>query len=286
MGISAGSRFYEFGGRKYPSVTTIIRQVEPKGFLTDYRVRVGVEEAERIRKEAAKHGSAVHCALEAYLAHGGNREKAEDAFVKRVEPEWLVDNSGCVRSREVLTRSFDSLIKPFIKILAISAPVVVEQKVTWVSTCREVGFGGTLDAIMKIPSDKLIFADGSLLKGKRPLLYDWKNFRKPKEPVSLDSAGRVYFPLISYCLQLAAYCFAYNESFLSMPASGALLVCAHLKCREAKIYYLSPQAMEWYWYKFMEALWCIHHEFPFDWIGMCIAAEDKNFLGNRLKIVK
>ena len=54
------------GGKHYPSITSIIGS-QPKPSLVEWRERVGVEEANRVIKEATTLGTAVHLLCERYL---------------------------------------------------------------------------------------------------------------------------------------------------------------------------------------------------------------------------
>ena len=64
-------RFYDCNGTKLPSVTTILSATKKdKESLTRWIERVGEEEANRIRDEAAARGSHVHHILEKQIMHG------------------------------------------------------------------------------------------------------------------------------------------------------------------------------------------------------------------------
>ena len=64
-------RFYDCNGTKLPSVTTILSATKKdKESLTRWIERVGEEEANRIRDEAAARGSHVHYILEKQIVHG------------------------------------------------------------------------------------------------------------------------------------------------------------------------------------------------------------------------
>jgi len=65
-----GSRHYDLGQEKLPSVTTILsatQSVEKRDSLQKWKERVGKENATRIRDQAAERGTAMHAYLEAYL---------------------------------------------------------------------------------------------------------------------------------------------------------------------------------------------------------------------------
>ena len=60
-------RFYVTPSGIAPSVTTILGTTSDDSWLDGWRARVGEEEAERIREEAAAIGTAMHESLEAHL---------------------------------------------------------------------------------------------------------------------------------------------------------------------------------------------------------------------------
>ena len=70
-----GSRHYDLGNEKLPSVTTILAATQTKEkreSLLKWQERIGKENATRIRDQAAERGTAMHAFLEAYL-HGKQR---------------------------------------------------------------------------------------------------------------------------------------------------------------------------------------------------------------------
>ena len=79
-----GARFYDCNGEKLPSVTTILSGTKEGDFLKKWIERVGEEEAERIRSEAATRGTYMHDILEKQIVNGGIWEyKPETAEQKR-----------------------------------------------------------------------------------------------------------------------------------------------------------------------------------------------------------
>ena len=65
-----GSRHYDVSNEILPSVTTILQATqsdEKKAGLSKWRQRVGDNEAEKIRDEAARRGTAMHEFLEMHL---------------------------------------------------------------------------------------------------------------------------------------------------------------------------------------------------------------------------
>ena len=65
-----GNRHYDVSNEILPSVTTILQatqSVEKKASLAKWRQKVGENEAEKIRDEAARRGTAMHEFLEMHL---------------------------------------------------------------------------------------------------------------------------------------------------------------------------------------------------------------------------
>ncbi len=67
---SKNGRFYDCNGEKLPSVTTILSGTKEGDFLKKWIERVGEEEAERIRREAAARGTYMHNILEKQIVNG------------------------------------------------------------------------------------------------------------------------------------------------------------------------------------------------------------------------
>ena len=67
-----GYRTYDVAGiddaQSLPSVTTILGNTKDKSFLDSWKKRVGVEEANRIRTEAAQRGSSMHHQIEGWIS--------------------------------------------------------------------------------------------------------------------------------------------------------------------------------------------------------------------------
>ena len=66
-----GSREYDFGDRRLPSVTTILSRTKDQAFLDKWKARVGEQEAERIKNVSSKRGPSMHKFLENYISDIG-----------------------------------------------------------------------------------------------------------------------------------------------------------------------------------------------------------------------
>ena len=72
-----GSRHYDIGHEKLPSVTTIIgatQSEEKRQKLAEWRARIGAESADRIKDIAALRGTAMHTYLEAFIKGTGHKD--------------------------------------------------------------------------------------------------------------------------------------------------------------------------------------------------------------------
>ncbi len=72
-----GSRHYDIGHEKLPSVTTIIsatQSEEKRQKLAEWRTRIGAESADRIKDIAALRGTAMHTYLEAFIKGTGHKD--------------------------------------------------------------------------------------------------------------------------------------------------------------------------------------------------------------------
>lgn len=85
-GVDGGPRIYTTRyNKKYPSITSILSatmSVEKRSILESWKERVGEEEAENIKVEAARRGSAVHELVEKYILDENFYETLEKATPK------------------------------------------------------------------------------------------------------------------------------------------------------------------------------------------------------------
>ncbi len=75
------SRMYAVNKEKLPSVTTILKATESeekKASLANWKARVGVSEANRIKNDASNRGTSMHTFLEKYLLGQLNLELLEE----------------------------------------------------------------------------------------------------------------------------------------------------------------------------------------------------------------
>ena len=89
----SGSRMYAVNQEKLPSVTTILKATESeekKASLANWKARVGVAEANRIKHDASSRGTSMHVFLEKYLLGQLNLELLdEDNKSKKMADEII-----------------------------------------------------------------------------------------------------------------------------------------------------------------------------------------------------
>jgi hypothetical protein len=79
--IVGGSRMYAVNQEKLPSVTSILQATqseEKKASLANWKARVGVAEANRIKNDASSRGTSMHTFIEKYLLGQLNLELLEE----------------------------------------------------------------------------------------------------------------------------------------------------------------------------------------------------------------
>ena len=90
-----GSRTYNVGNKKIPSVTTILSATqsdEKKAGFDAWRERVGYQEAARITSQAALRGTEMHYVLENYIDGRGYINLSEDGAKARLMAHEIVNN--------------------------------------------------------------------------------------------------------------------------------------------------------------------------------------------------
>jgi len=75
--VDTGTRYYDFQGMRLPSVTTILAKTKDQTYLTNWKNRVGHEEAERIKNLSSKRGTAMHKFLEKHIQSSGYDDLTE-----------------------------------------------------------------------------------------------------------------------------------------------------------------------------------------------------------------
>ena len=89
-----GNRHYDINQEMLPSVTTIIQETqsdEKKASLANWRQKVGENEAERIKNEAASRGTAMHQFLEFYLRNEKILDLSDEGQVASGMGQVIID---------------------------------------------------------------------------------------------------------------------------------------------------------------------------------------------------
>ena len=92
--VIRGSRHYDLGQEKLPSVTTILsatQSAEKIASLAKWKERVGSIEADKIRDSAALRGTAMHAFLEAYLLGKDRVDLTPVGQAARIMGQRIVD---------------------------------------------------------------------------------------------------------------------------------------------------------------------------------------------------
>ena len=211
-----GTRYYEVdSGRKYPSVTTVIsKEVFNFRKLNQWKETVGLEEANKVTRQASGLGTKVHKLNELYFS--------KEAPKKEPEPEVI--------SRHNLYLPFLDNVKP----------LYIEQEIYWETICQDqyMGFAGTPDLVGVFEKPELLG-----LERDSPVVFlaDYKNWKNSKTPDRL----------LTTFIQLAAYTGAVNSQRQTKIQDAFILGTTK---RKLHIYHLGLRELNWYWVWFIEAL--------------------------------
>jgi len=93
--IYKGSRHYDVGGDKYPSVTSILELTKPqedKDALLAWKKDVGFKQAALISKQSSERGTNLHQYLELMLLNKMNGELLEEVNLPKKMAETIIEN--------------------------------------------------------------------------------------------------------------------------------------------------------------------------------------------------
>lgn len=211
-----GKRFYvDENETKYVSVTTLLSHYEDKTTLEQWKERIGEEEAEKIKNEAADRGKEAHSEIEHYLEHG-----VLSSEIETPSPYAVV--------------SIDNFYK---HITAYKQEEVVFLKK------HPVYVAGRYDQLVNLPNDKFIYKDtGDPVKGGL-ILADLKT--KVKSP-RFDKLDYV----LKYLLQLGMYARMIERTSGERVEGACLVFAVHLKTKDkCQMLYVNRELLDFYWYK-------------------------------------
>ena len=86
-----GSRTYDIGGTKLPSVTTILAQTKDQSYLDRWKAKVGHEEAERIKNLSSKRGTSMHKFIEKHITGAGYDDLTEIGQQAKPMAQKIID---------------------------------------------------------------------------------------------------------------------------------------------------------------------------------------------------
>jgi len=90
-----GNRHYDVSNEKLPSVTTILQATqsdEKRASLERWKQKVGENEAERVKNEAASRGTAMHQFLEYYVQNEKLLDLSDEGQAARSMGQAIIDN--------------------------------------------------------------------------------------------------------------------------------------------------------------------------------------------------
>jgi CRISPR/Cas system-associated exonuclease Cas4 (RecB family) len=93
-----GIRTYAVGKEKLPSVTSILKATqsdEKRASLARWQERVGVDEATRIRDQAASRGTNMHLHLEKFILGQGHLDLTEEGKTAKSMAQTVIDKGLC-----------------------------------------------------------------------------------------------------------------------------------------------------------------------------------------------
>ena len=93
-----GRRHYEITGEKLPSVTTILsatKSKEAQESIARWKSKVGENEAERVRDQAASRGTNMHLHLERYVEGKGHMDLTDEGQVAGDMAQVIINKGLC-----------------------------------------------------------------------------------------------------------------------------------------------------------------------------------------------
>ena len=86
-----GTRIYDIGGYKLPSVTSILAKTKDQTYLTAWKQKVGHEEAERIKNLSSKRGTSMHKFIEKHITGVGYDDLTEIGTQAKPMAQKIID---------------------------------------------------------------------------------------------------------------------------------------------------------------------------------------------------
>ena len=93
-----GQRHYDVNNNKLPSVTTILSQTQSiakQESIARWKAKVGENEAERVKDQAASRGTNMHLHLERYILGKGHKDLTDEGQVAGDMAQTIIDKGLC-----------------------------------------------------------------------------------------------------------------------------------------------------------------------------------------------
>ncbi len=227
-----GSRYYDLGAHKLPSVTTILGKMTDKSGLFEWKRKVGFDEAARISKFAANRGTIMHQMIEFYLLSEG-KVKSDRLFDAQKQIVAFKNRDGYSGDELRIGRA---LFFNFYNELHLDkiAEVVSIEETLW--SLLEGGFAGRVDVIYKTVDNRL-------------LILDFKSSKKPKKLEWVEG----------YLMQVAAYFIAYWERSGIKPCGGEIWISC--ETGEVQIIEMDIEMIKTYGAKFLKLVKGFHEKY-------------------------
>ena len=93
-----GQRHYDVSNEKLPSVTTILaatQSEEKKESIARWKAKVGENEADRVRDQAASRGSNMHLHLERHILGAGHKDLTDEGQVAGDMAQVIINKGFC-----------------------------------------------------------------------------------------------------------------------------------------------------------------------------------------------
>lgn len=230
-----GKRYYNVeGGKRYPSVTTILGAMSDHSGLDEWRRNVGDEKADAVSKFGANRGTVMHQLNEYYLScpSQDKREKlkaAQQQIIGFVADNGFTD-AEMVCGRKLFFNFYNSGLFETIKEVVSLEDMLFSHLMG--------GYAGRVDTIFIDKKDRL-------------LILDFKSSSKPKQKDWI----------LNYFRQIAAYFIAYWEMTGQKPTGGQIWI-SNEQDNEPQIFEVTFDDIKIHGAEFLSMVKNFHETYP------------------------
>ena len=228
-------QYYVIDGEKLVRVSTVLSHCEDKTHLHRWKQRVGVEEANQIKNDAARLGTRVHKALELVKT---DKQKLEN-YLLNMSEEDAKNVRHYLGNYADFSNNFTPLFQE--KKLHFKDPITLHE------------YAGTPDAVGHIEDDLYDDKGNLILEAGALVLIDYKNYKRQKHTKFLTKAF----------LQLGAYYNALTKMNMADLDGCLLLTCSP---RQLNYYYMDVELSKFFAKQFLRCLdyYLTRSNFPWD----------------------